>query len=129
MKRSFEIDNITPEELASVFLEFVGYQQAAFFNAFKAKTDEWGGAGWCQQCCSISRHLDAAGIETIAKLAEWAADPYVPDTGENGMIKASTATAQQLVACYRSGQIDVGTMVRICRDRPDVRAIFDEVPE
>lgn len=41
------------------------------------------------------------------------------------MSKASPATAAELVACYRSGQIDEGTMVQICYDRPDVRAIFE----
>lgn len=76
LKRTFVIDDITPEELATEFLCMNGEQQARFFNAFKAETDTWRGAGWCQQCCAISEHLDANGIETIAKLAEWAADPY-----------------------------------------------------
>lgn len=69
---------ITPQELAAAFLEMDSIEQAEFFNAFKAETDKWAGAGWCQQCCNISRHLEPSGIETIAKLAEWAADPYAP---------------------------------------------------
>jgi len=76
LKRTFIIDDITPEELATEFLCMDGEQQARFFNAFKAETDTWPGAGWCQQCCAMSEYLDANGIETIAKLAEWAADPY-----------------------------------------------------
>ena len=75
--RTFVIDDIAPEELAATFLDWDGEQQAAFFNAFKAETDKWPGAGWCQQSCEISRFLDRSGIESIAKLAEWAADPYV----------------------------------------------------
>lgn len=78
IQRTITIDDIDPRELAEAFLEMDGEQQAAFFNAFKAETDRWRGAGWCQQCSEISRFLNADGIETIAKLAEWAADPYVP---------------------------------------------------
>lgn len=74
--RTFKIDDLNPQELADAFLGMGGKGQAQFFNAFKAATDQWPGAGWCQQCCAMSEHLDAAGIETIAKLAEWAADPY-----------------------------------------------------
>lgn len=76
-KFSFDVD-LTPEELAAAFLELDGFEQAAFFNSMKAITDTWAGAGWCQQCCDMSVYLDASGKETIAKLAEWAAEPYVP---------------------------------------------------
>ena len=78
IQRTITLDDITPEELAETFLEMDGEQQAAFFNAFKAETDRWRGAGWCRQCSEISRFLDNGGKETVAKLAEWAADPYVP---------------------------------------------------
>lgn len=77
IKRTIEIGDITPEEAAAIFLENGSEWQAQFFNAFKAETDTWPGAGWCQQCCAISTFLDKSGQETIAKLAEWAADPYV----------------------------------------------------
>jgi hypothetical protein len=77
MERLIVIEDITPEELAMEFLCMDGEKQAAFFNSFKARTDKWPGAGWCQQCCAMSQHLDKGGIEAIAKLAEWAADPYV----------------------------------------------------
>ena len=76
LKRTFVIDDITPEELATEFLGMDDKQQARFFNAFKDETDKWTGAGWCRQCCALSVHLDKGGIETILKLGEWAADPY-----------------------------------------------------
>lgn len=76
IQRTFEIDDITPKEMAEVFLSWAGDDQAAFFNVFKVVTDTWPGAGWCQQCCAISEYLDGDGIESIAKLAEWAAEPY-----------------------------------------------------
>ena len=75
--RTFQINDLTPQELAAIFLGWHSEQQAAFFNAFKAETDKWPGAGWCQQSCAISEHLNSAGIETILKLGEWAAEPYV----------------------------------------------------
>ena len=75
--RTIVLDDLTPEELAVNFLAMDGKRQAAFFNAFKAITDKWPGAGWCQQCCALSEYLNRDGIETIAKLGEWAADPYV----------------------------------------------------
>lgn len=79
--RTFDIDDITPIELANVFLGMHNEQQAEFFNHMKAITDTWPGAGWCRQCCDISQFLTSDGIETIAKLAEWAADPYVSPKG------------------------------------------------
>ena len=74
--RTIKIDDITPQELAALFLSMHGGEQAAFFNAFKAVTDTWRGAGWCQQCCAMSAYLNSDGQETIAKLAEWSAEPY-----------------------------------------------------
>ena len=79
--RTTNIDDITPAELADVFLGMYDDQQAAFFNHMKAVTDTWPGAGWCKQCSSISQFLTSDGRETIAKLAEWAAEPYVPPKG------------------------------------------------
>lgn len=77
LTRTIKIDDITPQELATLFLAMCGEEQAMFFNAFKATTDTWPGAGWCQQCCGLSGYLNSDGQETIAKLAEWAAEPYV----------------------------------------------------
>ena len=81
LERTITIDDITPQELAKLFLGMFGDEQAAFFNAMKAETDKWSGAGWCQQSCAISKHLNKDGIETILKLAELAADPYQRITG------------------------------------------------
>ena len=75
--RTVTIDDITPQELATLFLAMLDSEQAAFFNAFKATTDTWPGAGWCQQCCGLSEYLDNDGKGTIAKLAECSAEPYV----------------------------------------------------
>lgn len=77
LARTIKIDDITPQELATLFLAMRGEDQAAFFNAFKAETDTWRGAGWCQQCCEMSVYLNSDGQEIIAKLAEWASEPYV----------------------------------------------------
>ena len=74
--RTIVIADIKPAELAATFLAMCDEDQAAFFNAFKAVTDKWPGAGWCQQCCAMSEFLNRDGIETISKLAEWAAEPY-----------------------------------------------------
>jgi len=76
IERTFTIDDITPQELAELFLGMYADKQAAFFNAFKAITDTWPGAGWCQQSSGISHYLNSDGIETILKIAEWAANPY-----------------------------------------------------
>ena len=75
--RTIELDDLTPDELAEVFAHMDGEQQARFFTCVGEIAATWPGAGWCQQSCAISEHLDKIGTETIAKLAEWAADPYV----------------------------------------------------
>lgn len=76
LKRTIEIADITPEELAELFAGMFDDQQARFFTRVGEIAATWPGAGWCQQCCSISEHLDKTAIETILKLGEWAADPY-----------------------------------------------------
>lgn len=77
IRRTFEIGDITPEELATIFCEMDGEQQARFFSAVGKIAATWPGAGWCQQSCAISEHLDKSATETILKLSEWAAEPYV----------------------------------------------------
>lgn len=76
--RTIVIDDVSPEELAELFAGMVDEDQARFFARVGEIADGWSGAGWCQQCCSISEHLDRKATETILKLAEWAADPYRP---------------------------------------------------
>ena len=68
--RTIELADITPAELAELFCEMDGIQQAAFFAEVKPITDKWPGAGWCQQSCGIADMLDDAGREVISKLAE-----------------------------------------------------------
>jgi hypothetical protein len=76
ISRTVNFDDITPEELAALFAEMDGEQQAEFFDRLHALTKQWPGAGWCQQCCAISEHLTPQAQEIIAKLAEWSAEPY-----------------------------------------------------
>ena len=82
--RNIIIDDITPAELAAVFCAMYSDEQAAFFSEIGRITASWPGAGWCQQCCGISENLDKRATEVIAKLAEWAADPYVSPTNAKG---------------------------------------------
>lgn len=83
LTRAFAIDDITPEELAELFADMFGDEQARFFTRVGEISDEWPGTGWCQQSCAISEHLDRKGTETILKLAEWAAEPYSRPQQEN----------------------------------------------
>ena len=77
IRRTFEIGDITPEELATIFCEMDGEQQARFFSTVGKIAATWPGAGWCQQSCAISEYIDKSATETIMKLGEWAAEPYV----------------------------------------------------
>lgn len=79
LTRSITIDDLTPEEMAYLFCEMDSRGQARFFTRVGEMAANWSGAGWCQQSCAISQHLDKTATETIIKLGEWAADPYVSD--------------------------------------------------
>ena len=78
--RTFAISNITAEELATIFANMPDEDQAIFFSKVGEIAATWPGAGWCRQCCAISEHLDKRATETILKLSEWAAEPYVRRT-------------------------------------------------
>ena len=82
--RTVTIDGITPAELAQVFCAMYADEQAAFFSEVGRIASAWPGAGWCQQSCAISENLDKRATETIVKLAEWAAEPYVSPTKAKG---------------------------------------------
>ena len=82
--RTIKIADINPRELAAVFCGMWAGEQAEFFSEIARITADWPGAGWCQQCCGISEHLDKAATEAIAKLAEWAAEPYVSPAKSKG---------------------------------------------
>lgn len=75
--RTLEINDFAPAELAEEFCDMDAKQQAEFFAHIGLIAAKWPGAGWCQQCCSMSEHFDKSATDTIAKLAEWAAEPYV----------------------------------------------------
>jgi hypothetical protein len=77
LTRTFEIDDITPEELASIFAHMFDDQQARFLATVADIAKDWPGGGWCQQACSIAGHLDERGRFTIQKLAEHAG--LIPD--------------------------------------------------
>lgn len=67
--RTLEIDDMTPQELASIFARWFADEQAAFFSAIAVESKDWPGTGWCQQACAIAEHLDDAGRSVIEKLA------------------------------------------------------------
>lgn len=70
--RTFEMDDITPEELASVFCGMWAEEQAAFFDHVWSIARTWPGAGWCQQSLTIARELTHEGREAIRTLANHA---------------------------------------------------------
>lgn len=68
--RTIKIEDIEPSEVADLFCEFDGQQQADFFEHIGFVAKSWPGAGWCQQSYDIALNLNAIGRETITKLAE-----------------------------------------------------------
>lgn len=50
---------LTPEELAALFTELNGDQQAQFFATVWDIAKAWPGAGWCQQSYDIAKFADA----------------------------------------------------------------------
>ncbi len=67
--RTITVDDLTPGELAEIFAEMSGDQQAEFFTAVWIIARAWPGAGWCQQSYDIARNLDRDGREAIETLA------------------------------------------------------------
>lgn len=67
--RTIPINDLTPEELASLFCDMFGHEQARFFNKVWDIAKEWPGAGWCQQSCDLVTHLTDDGREAIKVLA------------------------------------------------------------
>lgn len=68
IKRTFEIGDITPTELAMLFASMFDSEQAKFFDALAAQTKGWGGMGWCGQCHDIAEHLTPRARNVIATL-------------------------------------------------------------
>lgn len=76
IKRTIVLNDLSAAELATLFCNLYADEQATFFSEVGKIAATWPGAGWCQQSCGISQHLDKQATETILKLAEWAANPY-----------------------------------------------------
>ena len=57
--RTIEINDLTPDELAMLFTDLNGDQQASFFAAVWQIAKDWPGAGWCQQSYDIAKFADA----------------------------------------------------------------------
>lgn len=68
VSRTIEI-RLTPQELAELFCEMYGEEQADFFAAIKPLADKWPGAGWCVQSCDIVSHLNPDGRTVLQTLA------------------------------------------------------------
>jgi len=68
--RTFEINDLRPEELAALFAGMTAEKQAEFFEAVWDIARGWPGAGWCQQSCEIAFFLKPDGRRTISTLAE-----------------------------------------------------------
>lgn len=69
VKRTFAIDDLTPEELAALFCDLFADQQARFFTEVWRIAKEWPGAGWCQQSCEIVKQADPDALGAIKTLA------------------------------------------------------------
>jgi hypothetical protein len=67
--RTVEVNDLTPEELATLFAEMDGQQQVDFFSEVWKIAKKWPGAGWCQQSYEIARLADNNAIQTIRTLA------------------------------------------------------------
>lgn len=69
--RTIEVGDITPEELASLFTDMVGYGQAKFFAEIWRIARDWPGAGWCQQSYDIVKNAELCpgAREAISTLA------------------------------------------------------------
>ena len=69
VRRTIQIDDLTPKELAALFCDMFGNQQAEFFDEIYAITRKWPGAGWCQQSCDLVSHLTKDGREAVKVMA------------------------------------------------------------
>jgi len=63
--RTYEINDLTPEELADLFCDMYGDQQARFFDRIWQIAKGWPGTGWCSQSYEIARHLSQDGKEVV----------------------------------------------------------------
>lgn len=71
ISRTFEIGDLTPQEMASTFAGWNGDDQAKFFAAVAAEADKWpyGRSSFCMQALHIAKALDADGRYIIERIA------------------------------------------------------------
>ena len=68
--RTINLSELQPEELAELFCELDGEQQANFFTEIHRIAAFWPGAGWCQQSHDIAQNSDRKAKEVVITLAE-----------------------------------------------------------
>ncbi len=68
VSRTIELNDLTPSEIAKLFCDLHGDDQADFFKHVWLIAKTWPGAGWCQQSCDIASHLNADGRDAITTL-------------------------------------------------------------
>lgn len=68
--RTIELNDLNPLELAEVFCEYYGDDQASFFEAVAEITASWPGSGWCSQAYDIAQHSSPRGRAVIQKIAD-----------------------------------------------------------
>lgn len=69
VSRSLEIDDLAPKEVAEIFCDLDGDQQAEFFACVWDIAKGWSGAGWCQQSYHIAESLGTNGQRAVQTLA------------------------------------------------------------
>jgi hypothetical protein len=69
LTRSLVIDDLTPSELATVFVNFGSEKQADFFNQVAIQVEPWGALGWQKQSIWIAEDLTAKGRVIVEDLA------------------------------------------------------------
>lgn len=69
VSRTIQVNDLTPRELAELFCDMFGDQQATFFTEVWKIARDWPGAGWCQQSCEIARVADVNAAQAIRALA------------------------------------------------------------
>lgn len=60
--------NFTPHQIAELFCELDGDEQAEFFSAIHLLASGWGGTGWCGQALSIAEVADERARNVITTL-------------------------------------------------------------
>ncbi len=67
--RSIVLADLTPEELAELFCEKCGDEQARFFDHINVIARSWPGSGWCGQAHDIAQNLGTGGRSVVKTLA------------------------------------------------------------